>query len=176
MALGAERAAVVRLVLSQSLSLVVAGIAAGAALAVVLSRLLRALLFEVRPGDPRLVIAQAGKAVAVPDTPQGKHVDAYIKAFNSGDEKQFLAAHELHMSKSILDKRPAAERGQMFKRMQGDFDTLEVQRLVKSTPQQIQIIVPTKAGDEATFTFDFEKDAPYRISAIGVDIKDVERE
>lgn len=59
----------------------------------------------------------------------------------------------------------------MFKRMQGDFGTLKLQQVVTSTPEQIRIIVPTKGGEEATFTFDFEKAAPYKISGIGVDIK-----
>ena len=123
-----------------------------------------------------LIFAQAGKAVTLPDTPQGKHVAAYIKAFNTGDEKQFLAAHELHMAKSSLAKRTAADRVQLFKRMQGDFGTLKVQQVVKSTPQQIQILVPTTGGEEATMTFDFEKDAPFGIAGIGVDIKGGDRE
>ena len=39
----------------------------------------------------------AQPAVAVPDTPQGKHVAAYIAAFNSGDIKKYLAFYEEHM-------------------------------------------------------------------------------
>lgn len=118
-----------------------------------------------------LVFAQADRTVMLPDTPQGKHVTAYIKAFNSGDEKTFVEAHERHMAKSILKNRPASEQGQMFKRMRGDFGTLTIQQVVKSTPEQIQIIVPTKGGEAATLSFDFEKDAPYKINGIGVDIK-----
>jgi putative ABC transport system permease protein len=64
MALGAGRARVVRLVLRQSIVLVAAGLAGGAALAVGLSRVLRTLLFGVRPGDP-LTIAAMAAAIAV---------------------------------------------------------------------------------------------------------------
>lgn len=118
-----------------------------------------------------LVAAQAAKPAALPDTPQGKHVEAFIKAFNTGDEKTFLQAEADHMTKGTLDRRPAADRGQMFKRMQGDFGTFQVRRVVKATSQQIQIVMPTTQGDEAVFTFDFEKEAPFKIAGIGVDVK-----
>lgn len=59
MALGAARGSVVVLVLRQSLVLVGAGLVAGAALAVILSRVLRTLLFEVTPGDPATVAGMA---------------------------------------------------------------------------------------------------------------------
>lgn len=117
-----------------------------------------------------LLFAQADKP-ALPETPQGRHVAAYIKAFNSGDEKAFIAAHEQHLVMSMQKNLPASRQSEMFKRMQGDFGTLKVVQVLKATADQIQIIVPTKGGEEGTFTFDFEKDAPYKISGIGVDVK-----
>ena len=51
-ALGARPAAVVRLVLLQALTLAGAGVVAGLAAAVFMTRLLAGLLFEVRPTDP----------------------------------------------------------------------------------------------------------------------------
>ena len=60
MALGAGRGRVLRLVLAQSATLVASGLIAGAALSIVLSRLLRTLLFGVGPGDPATIIAMAG--------------------------------------------------------------------------------------------------------------------
>ncbi|HVD94477.1 MAG TPA: ABC transporter permease [Vicinamibacterales bacterium] len=59
MALGAGRWRVMRLVLGQSAALVAAGLVAGVALAIALSRLLRTLLFGVRPGDPATIVAMA---------------------------------------------------------------------------------------------------------------------
>jgi putative ABC transport system permease protein len=60
MALGAGRTRVVTLVLGQSAALVGIGLVSGVALAMTLTRLLRTLLFGVRPGDPATVVAMAG--------------------------------------------------------------------------------------------------------------------
>jgi hypothetical protein len=121
-----------------------------------------------------LQAAPAAKAT-LPDTPQGRHVTAYVKAFNSGDEKTFLASNEEHMTKSVLEHRSAEERGKLFRRMRDDFGTLRIDQVLKATAEQIQISAPTKEGAEGLFTFDFEPSAPYRISGIGIDVKGGER-
>jgi predicted permease len=59
MALGAERAAVLRLVMRQSAALVGTGIVAGVVCSVFASRLLESLLFGVRPGEPATVAVMA---------------------------------------------------------------------------------------------------------------------
>jgi predicted permease len=52
MALGAGRETVLRSVMARGLTLALIGLAAGLAAALVLTRLMKALLFEVRPNDP----------------------------------------------------------------------------------------------------------------------------
>ena len=64
LALGAEPGDVVRLVLRQSLTMVVTGVLAGAALSVPLSSALGSLLFGVSPGDPLTLAAVAAVLVA----------------------------------------------------------------------------------------------------------------
>lgn len=69
-ALGASRGDLLRLVLGQTLRIVVLGLVIGLALAVISSRLLRSMLFEVKPLDPAtyvfavLAIAVVGLAAA----------------------------------------------------------------------------------------------------------------
>jgi hypothetical protein len=110
-------------------------------------------------------------AVALPDTPQGKHVAAYVEAFNSGDVKKYLAFYEAHMAASILDKRSVEDRTAMYKKMRGTFSTLTPSKVVKASAQQIQVMFPTADGTaQGTFTFDFEAAAPYKIAALGVEL------
>jgi putative ABC transport system permease protein len=56
MALGAERADVLRGVMGQGLKLTCVGLVAGLAAALVLTRVLETLLFEVRPNDPATLL------------------------------------------------------------------------------------------------------------------------
>ena len=64
LALGARPADVVRLVLRQSMTMVLSGVVVGAVLAVPLSASLRSLLFGVGPGDPVTLAAVAALLVA----------------------------------------------------------------------------------------------------------------
>ena len=59
MALGARRAAIVRLVVGQGMAMALGGVAAGMAAAYWLTRLMATLLFEVKPDDPATFAAVA---------------------------------------------------------------------------------------------------------------------
>lgn len=59
MALGASRPIVLRLIIRQGLSLVLAGLAAGLLATLILARFLSTLLFSVRPSDPLTLLAAA---------------------------------------------------------------------------------------------------------------------
>ena len=64
MALGAQRAAIVRMVLRESLVLVALGVATGSVLALALARAVRSLVFGLEPSDP-LTLAAAGLVLAL---------------------------------------------------------------------------------------------------------------
>ena len=116
-------------------------------------------------------VQQPAKAVALPDTPQGKHVAAYVDAFNSGDINTYLAFYEEHMAASILAKRSVEDRTAMFKKMRATFTTLTASKVLKASAQQIQVQFLTSNGEaHGTFTFDFEPAAPYKIAALGVEL------
>ena len=59
MALGADARAVIRLVLGRVATLVILGVAIGAALSFYVSRFVAALIFGVEPGDPSTLIGAA---------------------------------------------------------------------------------------------------------------------
>ena len=57
MALGAQRPAVVWLVVEEAMGYTIAGMAAGVAAVLATSRVVRAMLFDVRPNDPLTIAA-----------------------------------------------------------------------------------------------------------------------
>ena len=65
MALGAQRTEVLRMIVGQALLLAVIGIAAGGAAALLLTRLMTGLLFDVKPGDPLTFLTVASLLAAV---------------------------------------------------------------------------------------------------------------
>ena len=64
-AVGAGRGDIRRLIFGEGFRLIASGVLAGVALAIVLSRVLRTFLFEVRPGDPVTLIVVAALFVGV---------------------------------------------------------------------------------------------------------------
>jgi hypothetical protein len=138
---------------------------------------LAVLMFQgqvVTQGGPPPAPVPKESPKTLPDTPQGRHVKAFIAAFNSGDEETFLKAQEELMAADTLTRRPAADRAKMFNRMKGDFGTLTVKR-VAATADKIRVVVPDKDGNEAIFSFEFDARAPYKIKGLGIDIGNVER-
>jgi hypothetical protein len=127
----------------------------------------------VQGGPPPKPVPKTAPAT-LPDTPQAKHVKAFVDAFNSGDEKKFLAVEEQLMSAETLARRPADQRAKMYARLRGDFPAMKIKRAV-STPEQIRAVMEDRDGNEAIFTFDFEAKAPYKIKGMGIDIGNVER-
>ena len=128
----------------------------------------------VTQGGPPPVPVPKNAPATLPDTPQGKRVKAYIDAFNTGDEQKFLKAQDAIMAADVLAKRPPAERARMFARLRGDFGTFTVKRAV-GTADQIRVVMPDREGNEAIFSFQFEANAPYRITGISVDIGNIDR-
>lgn len=84
MALGAARSNVLRAVIGQGLTLTCLGLVAGLAAALVLTRFMEKLLFEVRPSDPAtlagvsaLIAATAAAASLIPAV-RATHVDPIV--------------------------------------------------------------------------------------------------
>ena len=118
-----------------------------------------------------LFVPQAGKPVALPNTPQGKHLKAYVDAFNTGNEKKYLAMLEEHFDPAVMKGRTVEERAKMFQRLKGDFRTFKITKVVKASAEAISVLIPNKEGIAATFNFRFATAAPHKISWIGIDIE-----
>lgn len=77
MALGAERAGIVRMVVAQGLRLVAIGIAAGMVGAMALSSIVQSLLFDTSPKDAAAFLAAGTVACLIPAR-QITHIDPLV--------------------------------------------------------------------------------------------------
>lgn len=115
--------------------------------------------------------AQPKAAAGLPSTPQGKIVETYLKAFNSGDEKVFLDMQEQLLTKAQLERRTRQERAEMYQKMRRNMGTLSVDKVIKATALMMQIRMRSDRDAEPEFTFDFEDKPPFKITGIGVELE-----
>jgi len=118
-----------------------------------------------------IVAADQARPVALPNTPQGRAVETYLKAFNAGDEKAFLDTQERLLNETQLKRRTREERAALYKKMRENLGTLTVERVLKATPLTIQVRMRANGDAESEFTFDFEEKAPFKMSGIGVEVQ-----
>ena len=115
--------------------------------------------------------AQLGPAPDVlPNTPQGQRVAAYITAFNAGEDA-FVSVYEVEMIQEMAAATPPARRKELYMRLVSELGRIRVERVLASSPKAITFSMRVPANNStATFSFKFEEKAPYRISAIDLEI------
>ena len=111
------------------------------------------------------VALQATPVVGFPATPQGRQVEAFVKAIHTG-EAAFVAFQADHM----LPARTEEQRKTMFARIRKEFGDYTVLAVLSASAEQVTIAVKHPAGMNASFAFSFEKAAPYRIIDMNVQV------
>lgn len=136
-----------------------------------MKRLVSALAFCL------IVAARAGTAAGaqtadfrLPQTPAGKAVEAYFKAFNAGEEamKAFFSGF---ISKEALQKTPLDVRLDRYRQMRGRLQSLEPQKLADARDNFVSVVARTGAGELVRLDFEFEAAAPFGL--LGIRIEDM---
>ncbi len=118
------------------------------------------------------VLAAAATAqpstIVLPETPAGRSVAAYIKAFNSGEAaiKEFFLAHA---AKSALEKTPMDVRLERFRDMKGRLGTITLESLVEARADFVSVIAKTTDGPTVRMDFKFESAEPFGLLGIGIE-------
>jgi CubicO group peptidase (beta-lactamase class C family) len=121
-----------------------------------------AILFTVA-----LAVAGAAPSVpAIPNTPAGRALSAWLSAFDSGDRQQLLQF--LQKYSPARAKRIDDEMG--FRRMTGGFD---LRKIVSSTPTKITALVQEHISDTfARLELTLDDKPPYRVKSLGLLVVD----
>ena len=112
---------------------------------------------------------QSNAEAQLPDTETGRRFAAYIKAFNSGDPnvmRDFLANN---VPKEALDRRPIADRLQVYGQMRENLQSLSVRRIIQATDSSITAFVQSGKGEPLTLTFDCEANSPHMLLGIRIE-------
>ncbi len=116
------------------------------------------------------VFSAFAQEAKLPDTPAGKRVAAYIKAFNSGDAAVMREFQNSNMTAATLQRRTEAERQQMHQQIYGNLGGLELKRVVEATNDAITVLFLTKTQMWATLSFEFEAQPPHKIAGMGFEV------
>jgi CubicO group peptidase (beta-lactamase class C family) len=116
-------------------------------------------------------VAQQSDKVQLPQTPAGKHVEAYIDAFNSG-EGAVLAFFLAHGSKDALQEIPIDQRLARYRQMHERLGNLELRKINGSSADHISALFHTANGNLVNLEFEFETSAPYGL--VGIRVEDVD--
>jgi hypothetical protein len=106
------------------------------------------------------VAAQTPAPPAIPETPAGHTLKAWLTAFNSGDRAQLDAyLHKYDPGKKLDDEM-------QFRNMTGGFELLQI---VKSEPLHIEFLVKERAGDtKAIGKLDVKEGDPATVADFGL--------
>ena len=122
--------------------------------------ILISLLFSLVVGQP-----QEG----LPETPVGKHVEAYLKAFNSSDQGLMRSFFQERTARRSLSEFPVEQRLSRFAEMKQRMGSLELKRVVSATSQSVTILATAKNGATVQLNFECESQPPYGLLGIRVE-------
>jgi CubicO group peptidase (beta-lactamase class C family) len=106
----------------------------------------------------------------LPDTPAGRRVAAYLKAFNSGDAALMREFQNNNLTAATLQRRTEAERQKMYQEIYGNLGSLELKRIIEATNDAITVLFLTKTQMWATLSFEFEAQLPHKIAGMGFEV------
>lgn len=111
--------------------------------------------------------------VSLPSTTAGKHVEAYLKAFNAGDE-EVRSFFESHIAKSARRDASVDMRVARFRQMKQRLGSLQLSKVLGSTVASISIAAKTGNGGFVQLDFLCEPSPPHGL--LGIRVEDLDNQ
>ena len=115
-----------------------------------------------------LSFGQQAPTPDLPRTPAGNHVEAYVKAFNSGEEamKEFFRDHA---SKDALNDASVEQRVERYRQMHERLGSLTLEKVLASREDFVSALFHAGNTGQVRIDFEFEKSSPYGLVGIRVE-------
>jgi hypothetical protein len=97
---------------------------------------------------------------------------AYLKAFNSGDEKLMGEFFTQNVSPAGLAQRPVDARLGIYREMRANMGTITLRKISAASESSIATLVQTGNGEWRAITFLFESEPPHMLQALRVEDAD----
>lgn len=117
--------------------------------------------------DPQPTVA---RQVELPETPAGRCADAYLDAFNSGDERQMRDFTRQYRKESYLQKNPIEKIIERYRTIHGAAGALTPIRILQSSEYELVLLVRaslTPGFAEARFEVDRQR--PHKLVVFTID-------
>lgn len=102
------------------------------------------------------------------DTPQGKIVQAYIEAFNSGDEAKMKEFFQANIAPDALKERPLEGRIERYRTMKADIRSIALKDVLTMGEKEVAVSAVNGSGEAITLIFGF--DAAGKMSQLRIDL------
>jgi len=108
------------------------------------------------------------------DYPHKQTVQAYIEAFNSGDDAKMSAFLTANMAEASLQQRPMADRLERYRSMHENLKSLTLRSItqVEMSAEQQSVTAEMRAGngETLTVTFNFDPQPPNKLVSLGMQV------
>jgi D-alanyl-D-alanine carboxypeptidase len=102
-------------------------------------------------------------------TATGRRVEAYLKAFNSGQESAMREFFLTNVADSALKTIPIEPRLNRYLEMHTRAGSFTLRKVVEVTADRARIVVETAQATKFRMEFQFEKTEPHKLLTIGLD-------
>ncbi len=111
--------------------------------------------------------AVAADATAWPDTRAGEVAKAWVTAFNTGEDamREFLATR---MATKALGERPVPTRVARYRELREEYGRLQLDRVVKSTPNELTARLLDADAKPRDFVFKSEDRSPWKLVSVAI--------
>jgi D-alanyl-D-alanine carboxypeptidase len=133
---------------------------------------MNARLFRHCPLAFVLLLCTTAFAQVERDYPHKQTVEAYVTAFNSGDDAKMSAFFTANLAESSLQQRPMAERIERYRSIHDQIKTLTLRGIseieMSAEKQSVTAEMRAANGDELTVTFLFDPQPPSKLLGVRI--------
>jgi CubicO group peptidase (beta-lactamase class C family) len=111
-----------------------------------------------------------GQEIKLPDTPQGKAVQSFLEAFNSGNNENLLKFFKSNVSNEGLSLRSAEARVEKMSMFRKEVLSLKAQKIISTSETELRLNAKAGNGEDFTLGFQFEQKVPHKFAGLQVEM------